>query len=143
MFVAFSTLITVGALNVEWMNERWRHEGLTLLKELKSQSKWLENEMNVACDATMLAAKIDAVEERLSGGDAIVQSDVDFTIGTRTLQSQENARKSADRCVALLSDLADVRGRMSGLFTDGTNMLFTLKACAASKSRALGSLWRC
>ena len=134
MFVAFSTLITVGALNVEWMNERWRHEGLTLLKELKSQSKWLENEMNVACDATMLAAKIDAVEERLSGGDAIVQSDVDFTIGTRTLQSQENARKSADRCVALLSDLADVRGRMSGLFTDGTNMLFTLKACAASKS---------
>lgn len=128
-----ASAVELGWLNIRDINEQRRGEGLALLNNLQAQSSWLENEMDVSCDAECIAPKLGTLAEQLASDDYISLSDVDFALRTRKAECQEEAKAVARQCTMLVGELSDLRQHLSALLSDGTNIILRLKVLATSK----------
>lgn len=128
-----ASAVGIGWLNIHDINERWRGEGLALLHDLRTQSSWLENEMDVSRDAECIAPKLDALAEQLASDDNISLSDIDFALRTRRAECQVDAKAVAQQCSTSLGELSDLRQHLSSILSDGTNIMLRLNALASSK----------
>ena len=131
--IAFTSLVLlvtatgVGWLNIRDINERWRHEGLSLLHDLQAYASWLENEMDASRDADGISPKLDALSAQLAVNDNISMADVDFALRTRKAECQTDAQAVAQQCMTAIGEMSDLRQHLSSLLSDGTNVLVRLK----------------